>query len=39
MFEDGIKRRLCHSIHRYAVTNDKYLKEYHENKEYSYLKY
>ena len=29
----------CYSIHSYAKSNNKYMKDYDENKEWSYLKY
>ena len=39
MVEKGIRGGMCHPIHRYAKANNKYMKEYDENKETSYLKY
>ena len=30
---------ICYAIHRYAKANSKYMKDYNENKESSYLKY
>ena len=39
MVEKGIRGRICHTIHRYAKANNKYMEEYEENKESSYLKY
>ena len=30
---------ICHSIYRYAKANNKYMKDYHKNKEQSYLQY
>ena len=30
---------ICHGIYRYVKANNKYLKDYNENKESSYLKY
>ena len=39
MVEKGIRRRICHAIHRYAKANNIYMKNYHKNKESSYLKY
>ena len=39
MIEKAIRRGLCHAIHRYAKTNNKYMKDYDKNKESSYLKY
>ena len=35
MVEEGI----CHSIHRYAKANNKYMKDYNENIESSYIQY
>ena len=32
MVEKGIRARICHTIHRYAKTNNKYMNEYGENK-------
>ena len=37
MIEKGIRGRICHAIHRYADANNKYLKNYNENKDSSYL--
>ena len=39
MVEKGIKRRIFHSIYRYAKSNNKYMKDYDKNKESSYLQY
>ena len=39
MVQEGIRSRLCHSIHRYAKANNKYLENYDENKESSYIQY
>ena len=39
MVEKGIRRGICHAIHRYAKANNKYRKDYDENKESSYLNY
>ena len=39
MVEKGIRGGICHIIHRYAKTNSKYMKDYDQNKETSYLKY
>ena len=39
MVEKGIRRGICHSINRYAKTNNKYMKCYHKNKELPYLQY
>ena len=39
MVEKGIRGGICHSIYRYAKTNNKYIKDYNKNKELLYLKY
>ena len=39
MVEKGIRGRICHTIHRCAKANNKYMKDYDENRESSYLKY
>ena len=39
MVEDGIRGGICHSIHRYAKANNKYMKNYNKNKEFSYIQY
>ena len=39
MVEEGIRGGICHSIHRYAKMNNKYMKNYHKNKESSYIQY
>ena len=40
MVEEGIRGRICHSIHRYAKTNNKYMKNYNNNnEESSYIQY
>ena len=39
MEEEGIRGRICHSIHRHAKANNKYMENYDENKEYSYIQY
>ena len=37
--EKGIRREICRAVHRYAKANNKYMKDYYETKESSYLKY
>ena len=37
LVEKGIRGGICHAIHWYAKTNNKYVKEYDINKELSYL--
>ena len=39
MVEKGIRGGICHSIYRYAKANKKYMKDYDENKELSYIQY
>ena len=39
MLEEGIRGGICHSIHRHAKANNKYMKNYDENKESSYIQY
>ena len=39
MVEAGIRGGICHSIHRYAKSNNKYMKDYDESKESSYIQY
>ena len=39
MVEEGIRGGICHSIHRHAKPNNKYMKNYDEGKEYSYIQY
>ena len=33
MVEKGIRGRICHSIHRYSKSNNKYMKDYDKNEE------
>ena len=37
--EKGIRDGICHSVHKYAKANNKYMKNYDKNKESSYLEY
>ena len=37
--EEEIRGRICHSIHRYAKENNKYMKNYNNNEESSYIQY
>ena len=39
MVEKGIRGGICHSIHRHAKANDKYMKNYDKNEESSYIQY
>ena len=39
MVEEGIRSGICHSIHRYAKANNKYMNNYDKNKESSYIQY
>ena len=39
MVEDGIRGEICHAIKRYAKANNNYMKDYDENKDYSYIQY
>ena len=39
MIEEGIRGGICHSVHRHAIANNKYMKDYDKNKESSYLMY
>ena len=39
MVEEGIRGRMCHSIHRYAKANNKYMKNFNNNEESSYIQY
>ena len=39
MVEEGIRGGICHSIHRHARANIKYMKNYDKNKESSYIQY
>ena len=39
MVEEGIRGGICHSIHRYAKGSNKYMKNYNNNEESSYIQY
>ena len=39
MIEEGIRGGICHLIYRHAKANNKYMKNYDENKESSYIQY
>ena len=39
MIEKGIRRGICQAVHRYAKTNNKYIKNYDKSIESSYIKY
>ena len=39
MIEKGIGGGICHAIHRYAKTNNKYMKNFDKDTESSYLEY
>ena len=39
MIEEGIRGGICHSIHRYAKADNKYMKNYNNNEESSYIEY
>ena len=39
MVEEGIRGGICHSIHRYAKAKNKYMKNYNNNEESSYIQY
>ena len=39
MIEEGLRGGICHSVHRHAMASNKYMKDYDENKESSYIIY
>ena len=39
LVEKGIRGGICHAIHRYAKANNKYMKNYDEKEESSYIQY
>ena len=39
MVEERIRGGICHSMHRYAKANNKYMKNYNNNEESSYIQY
>ena len=39
LVEKEIRGGICHSVHRHAKANNKYMKKYDKNKESSYLIY
>ena len=39
MVEEGIRGGICHSIHRYAKANNRYMQNYNKNIESSYIQY
>ena len=39
MVEEGIRGGICHSIHRYAKADNKYMKNYNNNEESAYIQY
>ena len=39
MVEEGTRGGICHSVHRYAKANNKYMKDYDKNIESSYIQY
>ena len=39
MVEKGIRGGICHSIHRYAKANNRYMQNYNNNEESSYIQY
>ena len=39
MVEEGIRGGMCHAVHRYEKENNKYMKNYDEKEEFSFLEY
>ena len=39
MVEEGIREGICHSVHRYAKANNKFMKNCNNNEESSYIQY
>ena len=39
MVEKDVWGGICHSVYRYANVNNKYIKDYDKNKEWSYIQY
>ena len=39
MIEEGKRGGICHTVHRYAKTNNEYMKNYNKSKESSYIQY
>ena len=39
LVEKGIRGKICHSLYRYAKANNKYMEDYDQNKELSYIQY
>ena len=39
IIEEGIRGEMCHAVHRFAKANNKYMRNYDEEKESSFLEY
>ena len=39
MVEEGISGGICHSIHRYTKANNKYMENFNNNEESSYIQH
>ena len=39
MIKRGLRGRVCHSVHRHAKANNKYMEDYDKNKQSSYIMY